>query len=468
MKRIITYGCLSVFLLASPGLIAQELTYNLEECISYAIENSKTIQNARFDEYIAKARVKEILSLGYPQISGGADLQYFIELPTSILPGIFNPETDPVTGEPVIDPNTGQPVPGPPVPLQFGFPWNANVGVSANQLIADGTYFIGLKASRTFVELSEKNTDRTKEEIAYAVSKAYFQALITEEQMNLLDANLSRVEKLFEETRALNAEGFVEKIDVDRLEINYTNLKLEKARIARFAEMSLNLLKFQMGLPIQTTLSLAGTPEDLKPESIPDLMPADFQAENRIEYSILQTQHALENYNLRRYRAGYIPSLYAFGSYKWNAQRNEFNLFSGNEKWYPISVVGLQLNVPIFDGFQKRQQVQQSAMAIKKIENNFEMLKQSVALEVSNAHGNLMNAFQTLETSQRNKELAKRVYEVSQIKYREGVGSSLEVNEAESQLKQTESAYLNGLFEFFMAKIDLQKARGEFSRYHQE
>ncbi|MDX2246416.1 MAG: TolC family protein [Bacteroidia bacterium] len=468
MKRIITSGLLSVILLATPGLMAQEYAYTLEECITYAIENNKTIQNARFDEYISAAKVKEILSLGYPQISGAADLQYFVELPTSILPGIFNPETDPVTGEPIIDPVTGEPVPGAPIPLQFGFPWNANLGFSANQLVFDGTYFIGLKASKTFVELAEKNTDRTREETALAVSKAYFQALIAGEQMNLLDANISRVEKLFEETRALNEEGFVEKIDVDRLEINYTNLKLEKARIGRYAEMSMNLLKFQMGLPIQTKLTLTETAEELKARPIAALEESDFRVENRVEYSILQTQQMLENYNLRRYRAGYIPSLYAFGSYQWNAQRNEFNLFNTNESWYPVSVVGLKLNVPIFDGFQKRQQVQQSMLALKKIENGFSMLEQSIALEVSSSHANLLNAYQTLETSEQNKELAQRVYAVSQVKYKEGVGSSLEVNEAESQLKMAESAYLNGLFEFFMAKIDLQKARGEFSRFHKE
>ncbi|MEZ4825691.1 MAG: TolC family protein [Bacteroidia bacterium] len=468
MNRIITYGLWFIFLLPVPRLVAQELKYNLEECISYAIENNKTIQNARFDEYISKASVKEILALGYPQISGSADLQYFVELPTSILPGIFNPQTDPVTGQPIIDPETGQPVPGPPIALQFGFPWNANAGVSVNQLVADGTYFIGLQASRTFVELAEKNTDRTREEVAISVSKAYYQALIAGEQMNLLDANIARVEKLFEETRALNEQGFVEKIDVDRLEINFTNLKLEKARLRRYADLSMNLLKFQMGLPISAELSLAEDTEALKAKPVSPLEAADFQAENRIEYSILQTSHALETYNMRRYRAGYYPSLYAFGSYQWNAQRSEFNIFSGNEKWYPISVVGLQLNVPIFDGFKKRQQVQQSMLALRKIENNFDILKQSIALEVSNAHAALLNAHQTLETSERNRELARKVYEVSQIKYREGVGSSLEVNEAESQLKQAESAYLNGLFEFFMAKTDLQKARGEFSRYHQD
>lgn len=445
---------------------SESFDFDLDACIQYAIENNKNIQNARFDEYISKASVREITAMGYPQISGSADMNYYIDLPTSILPGILNPVIDPNTGQPVIDPETGEPVPGPPIELQFGFPWNSNIGVTANQLIFDGTFFVGLQASRTYVELAERNTSRTQEETALAVSKAYYQTLITREQLNLLDANINRVKKMFDETRAMNEEGFVEKIDVDRIEINYTNLKLEKNKLERLARLSLDLLKFQMGMPIQTTLTLKETTADLASEPVLAVTPEDFNPQNRIEYSILETQLRLENYNLKRYKVGYLPSLYAFGSYQWNAQRNEFNFFNSEEKWFPIGVVGLQLNVPIFDGFKKQQQIQQSRMAIRKIENNFDLLEQSVAMEIRNAQTTLVNARETLQTSEKNKELAQKVYNVSQIKYKEGVGSSLEVNDAENQLKQAESAYLSGLFEYLMAKLELQKARGEFSRYH--
>ena len=468
LRSIICFTALSLILGISQPVIGQEAAtdYSLEECIQYALKNNKTLQNARFDEYIAAASVKEILSSGYPQINGSGDLQYFASLPTSILPGIFNPQVDPVTGQPIVDPETGQPVPGDPLEVRFGFPWQSTLGIQVNQLIADGTFFIGLKAARTFVELSEVNTSRSQEEVALAVSQAYYQALIAEEQLNLIDANIERLKTLYTETKALNEAGFVEKIDVDRLSISYNNLKLEKAKIERFVDLSKSMLKFQMGMPIEEDISFNETPQDLMETPNMQLVLDDFNPINRIEFSLLATQKKLENYNLRRYKAGYMPSLYGFGATQLNAQRNEFNLFSTDERWFPIVLVGLQLNVPIFDGFRKHNQIQQSKLAIKKLENQEEILKQSISLEIQSAITNLNNSLQTLEASEKNLELAKEVYKVSQIKYKEGVGSSLELNDAETQLKQAESTYLSGMFEYLMAKLELQKAKGEFSKYH--
>ncbi|MCB0836343.1 MAG: TolC family protein [Bacteroidetes bacterium] len=440
--------------------------FTLEDCIQYALQNNKTLQNARFDEYIADASVKEIISSGYPQINGSADLQYFASLPTSILPGIFNPKVDPVTGDPIIDPETGQPVPGDPLEVKFGFPWQSTAGIQLNQLIFDGTFFIGLQAAKTFVELSEVNTSRSQEEVALAVSKAYYQALISEEQLNLIDANIERLKTLYTETQSLNEAGFVEKIDVDRLNISYNNLKLEKSKVERFVELSKSMLKFQMGMPISEPISFSEKARELMETPNMEIVLDDFDPNNRIEFTLLSTRLKLENYNLRRYRAGYMPSLYGFTSMQWNAQRDEFNLFSTNEKWFPIAVMGLQLNIPIFDGFRKHQQIQQSKLAIRKIENEEIILQQSVSLEIQSAVTNLNNSLETLNAAEKNVELAREVYRVSQIKYKEGVGSSLELNDAETQLKQAESSQLSGMFEYLMAKLELQKAKGEFSKYH--
>ena len=447
-------------------------TWSAEDCIQYALENNKNIQNAKFDEYIAKAKVKEVVASGLPQINGSADMQYFLELPTSILPREFNTQQEivyindkpyPLTK---LDPQTFTPVFGDPVEVQFGFPWQSTLGFSLNQLVADGTYFLGLEAAKVYVTLAEKGSKRSREETAYAVSKAYYQALIASEQLSLLNANIERVEKLLKETNALYQEGFAEKLDVDRLRISSTNLALEKKKVERFAALSKDMLKFQMGLPVEEEIELSEQVDQIReaPEMFVSNDPLDPGL--RIEYSILQTQLELENYNMKRYKVGYLPSLYAFGSYQWNAQRNEFNLFDANESWFPISVVGLQLNVPIFDGFRKRQQIQQSKLEIKKIENQFSILENSIQMEVRNARARLYNAYNSLETYRQNADLAQQVFDLTQVKYKEGVGSSLELNEAESQLKQVESNYLSGIFEYLMAKIDLQKASGEFAKYH--
>lgn len=448
------------------GLAQDQMRLSLEESIQYALSNNKEVQNARFDEYIAEARVKEIIANGYPQISASADLQYFVELPTQILPGFFNPKVDPNTGQPIIDPNTGEPVPGDPLEVQFGFPWQSNAGLQVNQLLADGVFFLGLKAAKTYVEISEIAANRTQEETAMAVSKAYYQTMIAREQLTILDANLARIQRLFDETKALNQEGFVEKIDVDRLQINLTNLEVEKEKVQRLVEMSKHMLKFQMGLPITTDIVLTEEAEDHS--SAPSLLTdfSTFNLDNRVEYRLLQSQKKLEGYNLQRYKAGRYPSLYAFGSYQYNAQRDDFSFFDSNQKWFPISVVGLQLNVPIFSGFRLNSQIQQTQISLKKLDNQEELLRNSIYLELSNSQTSLQNAYQSLARYKDNIALAEKVFSVTQIKYKEGVGSSIEVNEAENQLKEAESHYLNGLFEYLMAQLDWQKAQGQFSKYH--
>lgn len=441
-----------------PGLPAQDdLSLDLEGCIRYALDHNRDIQNARFDLYIAQAQVKEVLASGFPQITGSVDLQFFPSLPTTILPGDFNPVVDPVTGETR---------PGDPVEVRFGFPWQSTAGLSINQLIADGTFFIGLKGARTFEELSSRAADRSREEVALAVSKAYYQALMAGEQLALVDANLDRVRKLFTETRALNEAGFAEKIDVDRLQINLTNLELEREKVARFGILSHSLLKFQMGMPIAEPLRLQGSVETLAEAPGLTLSLGDLDPANRIEYRLLQTQERLEQYNTQRIRAGYLPSLYGFSSLQVNAQRDAFNFFDPNERWFPIVVVGLQLNVPIFDGFRKRAQVQQSQLELRKIRTQYDQFTQAMQLEVQTAHHQLMDAYNTVQATRANVGLARRVFEVAEIKYKEGVGSSLEVKDAESQLKEAEGNYLNGMYQYLMAKLEMQKARGEFARYH--
>lgn len=447
----VTWGFFLALLLNFQQSHAQEsFSMNLDECIQYGLDNNLNIQNAKFDEYIAQAQIKEITANGLPQVNISADLQYFLELPTNILPSSFNP-----------DPNGG------PLEVKFGTNWQSTAGISANQLLFDGTFFYGLKAAKGYKESTSISTQRSREEAAFAIAKAYYQALITEEQSNLILANINRLEKLLTETSELNKEGFVERIDVDRLEINLNNLKLEKEKIKRLYTVSINLLKFQMGMPVLSTLVLSEDLEDLKDRPVFDLAEGDFNPSNRIEYRLIQKNRELEGLRLKSVQAGYYPSLYAFGSYQFNAQRNEFNFFNRDERWFPISVIGLQLSIPVFDGLRKNAQAQQVRLSLKKIDNQSRLMEESFDLEISNSLVNLKNAYSSLQAYEKNVGLAKRVFDVASIKYREGVGSSLEINDAESQLKQAESSYLSGLLEYLLYQTDYKKARGEFSQYQQ-
>ncbi|MEL6698154.1 MAG: TolC family protein [Bacteroidota bacterium] len=465
-------ACIMLILLMGLGVQAQPTeSMSVDACIAYALTHNQNIKIRRLDEYIAAEQVKEVVANGYPQISGSADLQYFVELPTSIFPGEFSPQQEVVfiDGKPYpltsLDPETLLPIPGQAAEVQFGTPWQSTAGFSANQLIFDGAFFLGLRASKSFQDITRKATQQSEEEIALAVTKAYYQTLIVQEQLNQLEANITRVFKLYQETSILNKEGFAEKIDVSRLKITYTNLQVERDKVARLAENSLYALKFQMGMPLKEDIELSEyiTSLTVSPFETPDELA--FTPQLRIEYQLLEAQRNFQEYALKGINVGYYPSLYGFGSYQFNAQRNAFDFFDSDQRWFPISVVGLQLNVPIFDGFRKKAQAAQAKLEIQKIETQKDILQASFDLEIQSSYRNLLNAYVSLNSLKENKELAEEVLRVAKIKYVEGVGSSLEVNEAESQLKQAESSYLSGLLEYLMFKADYQKAMGGFAQY---
>ena len=441
------FRSLGMLMLAVITLIAnssqvQGQSFTLDEAVAYGLEHRSELQNATFDTYIAKKQVDEILSAGYPQINGQVTGQWNYQLQSFVFPDFNDPTKQQV--------------------LQVGTPLNLSAGATLNQLVFDGTFFIGLQAAQAFVDVAETRRSTTEEQLRYDITSAYYQALIAERQIALLEANIDRLKTLYDETKSMFDEGFVEKLDVERLQVNYNNLLLDLKNAERRVSLSRNLLKFQMGLPVATEIELA-TDIDALGKS-PDLESAtsDFSYDQRLDYQLIRQQIGLEGYNTRRYRAGYIPTLYLFGNYSWNYIAGEGAPEDRSQRDYTVGALGLQLNVPIFDGFRKKSQIQQSQLTIKKLENQSRRLESAIDLELDNTQTQLENAWSNLEALEKNAGLAQKVYDVSRIKYKEGVGSSLEVNDASTQLKTAETNYLNGLLQYYVAKIAWDKARGRF------
>ncbi len=441
--NIIPYLCSLVFIISTSLCFSQpnNYDYSLEECIEYGLENNTNIQNTRFDEYIAQKDIDEVWATGLPQINGLATIQNNFQLPVFILPtetGEFQEVT-------------------------FGLPWQALTQASGRQLLFDSKFFIGLKASKAFYNLAQKTTNRTQEETAYAISQAFYSALTIKEQLSLLTANLERVTKLFNETKALNENGFNEKIDVERVQINKTNLELELANAALQAERSIDLLKFQMGMPIQNELTINQDIEhvEIRPISSADM--EQIEISNRIEHAILTNSIELQQFDVQRHQLSYLPELYLTGSYSWNRQ---WDPDLENPIKFTAGVTGIELSIPLFDGLQRVKRAQRAKLELRKAENDLRQFELAFNRELKDASTTWQNAYNNLATMRENRKLAEDVYRVSTIKYKEGVGSSLEVNDAETQLKQTEINYLRGLFDYLLARLAYQKAKGDFSRYH--
>lgn len=413
--------------------------FSLQDAIAYAQQHQVSIINAQIDEQIAKNTVKQTLGIGLPQLSGNASFQDFLKVPTSLLPGeVF-----------------GQP--GTQIPVKFGVKYNSSIGLELNQLVFDGTYLVGLQASKTYKELSTKNSSRSRIETAVAVTKAYYSVLVSNEQLALLDANLERLKKSLTDTRELFKNGFAEKIDVDRLDVLNNNLVTERQNVIRLLALNVNLLKFQMGMSIGSNLTLTDKISSVD-VSKTQVLGDSTAYRRRIEYSLMQTQKKLNDLDVKRYKSQFLPTLSAFGSTTASYQNDSFS--SLYDQRFPNTVIGLRLSVPIISGGQKLYQLRNAKLTAMKTQNELYNLQNAIGLEVSQAQTTYLNGQQSLDNQKRNMDLAKEVLRVTKVKYEQGVGSSLEVTTAETSLKEAQNNYINALYDMLINKVNLDKALG--------
>ncbi|HEV7231670.1 MAG TPA: TolC family protein [Bacteroidia bacterium] len=444
MKKLVIALFSGVFLLqaSAQNTDSSAYTMSLKQAVDYALKNAVSVQNADIDKQIAEAKRKEVLALGLPQINASFDVKDFLEIPTSLIPAEF------FGGKP-----------GTFIGVKFGTQYNATAGVDASQLVFDGTFFLAVKAMKSFLEIADKASVRTRIEVTSAVTKAYYNVLISEDRMKLMDANLDRLKKLQSDTKALYDNGFVEKIDLDRITVNLNNVSTERDKLQRFSDLSYNFLKYQMGMDQKAKLTLSGTLSDIN--FSPDATASDkFDPTSRIEFSILQTQQRMNHLDLKKNRFGYLPNLVLYASGSESALRTQFDIFDPGKTWYPMSLVGMKLTLPIFDGGQKHYRVQQSKLNIMKTENDMKALQQGLDLEYVNAKTGLINASNTLGIQKKNIDLATEIYNVAKKKYEQGIGSNLEVMTAETSLKESQTNYYSALYDALNAKVDFDKANG--------
>jgi outer membrane protein TolC len=449
MKRVSLLRISALLILA--GLLGivptrAQTPYTLEAAVDYAINNNLNVKNTQLDAKSAEARIGEIRAAGLPQVTAQFGFNYNAIIQRVFLPAQF------------ADPNA--PADAAPIAAQFGVKYSGNIGATVNQLIFNGSYLVGLRAAATYRELAQKNVTQSKVNVAEAVTKAYYSAQVAVERAKVLDVNIERLDTLMRDTRATFEAGFVEKLDVDRLEVQLNNLKTERQKVQNLIELSYTLLKYQMGMPLTDQIVLVDSVEEKDTDHLPASISNAVDYAKRIEYSILDTQGELAELDIKNIRAGYLPTVSTFASYGHNNGRNDLgDLFSS--KWFNNSVIGLNVQIPIFDGFTKKYKLQQAQYTLDKLNQSRNLLSQSIDLQVQQANITLSNSLETLDTQQRNVDLAEEVVRVTKIKYQEGVGSNIEVINAESSLKEAQTNYFAALYDVLIAKVDLSKARGE-------
>ena len=430
------------FLICGVTAHAQQ-AFTLKEAVQYGVKNHLSVKNAELDIIGAELTIKQIKASGLPQLNGQFSYTYNAIIPTQLLDAKN------------FDPNAPD---GAVTKFKFGVPWAGQAGLGLNQLIFDATWLVGLKAAPVYRELARKGVTNSKIVLAENIAKAYYSVLVAEERGQILDLNIARIDSLIKEMKAMYQQGFIEKIDLDRLEVQRNNLLTETQKVKNLILLSQTLLKFQMGLKLDTPIVLT---DKLSETNTTSLSLTEYQAvdySNRIEYSTLMVQRQLSQLDIERTQKGVLPKFSFNGSFGAGHSNTRFNPF---ERWFGSSALTLGINIPIYDSGLRRIQLQQQQITLTKLDQNALLLRESFDLQAQSASINLKNGLESLNIQQRNLDLAQEVIRVTKIKYQAGTGSNIEVVNAESALKEAQTNYFAALYDVLIAKVDLDKAMGK-------
>ncbi|MBW3469391.1 TolC family protein [Arthrospiribacter ruber] len=458
MKTTINKLSAIFFVLMLSGMASakaqQTANLSLEESIKFALENNVEAKNAQLEVLISKGVIGENRAIGLPQITGNFELTKNLQPPLIILPA----EAGGVIGGDNGAPGQGS---GPDdiTVIPFAVNYQSSLTFNLEQMIFNGSYFVGLKAAKTLKSLTEYDKEKTEIDVIEATKKAYFTVLINKERKVLVSANLERIKLLLSETEALFNEGFAEKLDVSRVKVQLNNLKTELDRIEAAEQISKQLLKLQIGMPINYEVEISEKIADI--HSLSELESLlNNTGYRRVEMDQLNTNLDLAKLDMKNNQVQYIPNISAFGTFQRVTGAQQFNTILDTDRWFSTSFAGIRMNIPIFDGLQKSYRIQQNRVQIRQLENQKFFLEENIERERFEAKITLQNALRTLNVQAENRELALEVFEMTKIKYQEGVGSNLEVVEADSALKEAETNYFSALYDALIAKVELEKALG--------
>lgn len=440
-----TYKLLTLQILAilfSLNVISQEgRQFTLEQAQQYAIINNYDLINALTDVEIAKKRVKENLAIGLPQVNASAGYNYNIELPTQLIPGEF------FGGEP-----------GTYEEIQFGTKHNASWNASLNQLIFSGEYIVGIMASQAYVGLIESNLQKSEIDIKEMVAKSYYPVIILSENKKVFDSTLINLTSMLEETEAYYNIGFVEDTDVDQLRLLISDMETTLSNIDNQLEISYNTLKYIMGLDAEAEIEVTNTLEELMSGVDREyLLNSGFDYNQHIDHIVLKNQERMALLNLRLKRSEYYPNINGFYSFQQDAQRGRFDIFNPDGAWYTSQMVGLKLNVPIFSSGNRKYKVQQAKLELNKLKVIENQLKQGLTLKVRTAKSEFNNAYLIYNNKQMSVGNAQKIYDKTNIKYKEGLSTSLELAQTYNQYLTTQIDYLTATLQLLNKKTELEK-----------
>jgi len=435
------------FALVTPTAFAQTDTipgFTLEGAQQFAMENSYVLQNSKHDITIAQKEVWKTISTGLPQVSGTANYNMFLNLPVSLIPGEFFGED-----------------PGTYIPVKFGQDYNSDFGFTVSQQIFDGTYIVGVGSAQIYLDLARQASEKAEINIRDAVAQAYYSVLIGEENKQVMEENLLNSMQLLKETEAYYENGFREELDVDQMKIIVRNAENEILKADREIAIARMVLKYAMGYDINREIVLADSLSTFVNPLLAKQYTTGFDYSGHIDYRMATTNLQVSEKLLRLEKVAFLPRLNSFYSYTKTAYGNEANLFKSSVSWFPSSLVGFQITLPIFSSGNKLARVQQAKLELTKAQNNRKLAETTLQKDYLTAVAEMESALERYENDKESVGLSERILTKSKIKFNNGMISSTELSQLETQYIQSYGAYVGSTMQLLQAHQQLKKAAGE-------
>jgi outer membrane protein TolC len=433
---------ISIFLALLPAvyLTAQEtegeLKLSLKEAQEFALTNNKSIMVAKFDVSASRSAVWEMISSALPQVSATGSFTDNLKLTTFLLPGEF----------------FGQP--GTKIPVQFGSQFNSSLGIQAAMPIFNAPLYIGIETTKLAQKLSEENLQKSELDTKESVSSAYYLILVSEKSLQILEGNLANLNETLKSTKSMFSAGMAESTDVDQMASNVTMVENSRSSLLRTIELNYNLLRFQLGVPAGTKITLTETLENLTNEiNVESLLSQDFDYKNNINYRLIEGQELMSALALKSQKSSVLPSLSGYYTKATSGMGDKLSELN----WYPNSMVGLQLSVPIFASGQRYSQIKKAQYNLDKTRTTKDMVADQLLIQEKQLRYNLINANLQYKSQKDNVEVSKRVYLSMENKYRQGMASSLELTQANGQYLQAENNYVSAIMNLLQTRLALDK-----------
>jgi outer membrane protein len=414
---------------------------SLEGCIRYAFDNQPSVKQVKLDEYITRQDIRIALSDWLPQITSEATLGHYIKQPVIIFPDLTNPS-------------------GPKRQITTGVVNNSGLQLTANQLIFDNEVYIAGKTVKYYRLQSRQNTEVTLIGLVVSVSKAFYDALLSQQQLNIINEDIARLTKSLADAYAQYQSGTVDKIDYKQATISLNNAKAQKVAAEQAIKAKYAYLKELMGYPVERKLVLNYDSLSLAKDMILDTL-QEPRYDNRIEYQLLKTNLQLQKSNIDYYKLSFLPSLSGYANYNLVYQNDNFNeLYNMN---FPNSSIGLTLTFPIFEGTQRMQNLKKARLQYNRLTLDTLNLESQINTEYIQAMSAYKSNMVDYEMTLQNIAIAREVYDLVKYQYEQGVTPYLEVIVSQTDLRTAEINNLNALLQVLSSKLDVEQALGNIS-----